>query len=120
MPEYPPILLPSRLPPTVISVRLIVNAEGLVTDVQSLDADTSAGFAVFLASVREACRRWKYTPMMQGILDSERQPDGSIVLSGNATEKPLPFHLDYAFRFSQDDGQPAVNAGASDQPTPEK
>jgi hypothetical protein len=118
MPEYPPALLPSRLPPMVISVRLIVNAEGVVTDVQSLDADTSAASAVFLASVREACRRWKFTPMMQGILDSERQADGSIVLVGNATEKPLPFHLDYAFRFTQPDGQPVVNTGASEQPMP--
>lgn len=120
MPEYPAALLPLRLPPTRISVRLIVNAEGVVTDVQSLHTDNPAGLAAFLAGVREACRRWRFTPMIQGVLDSEKQADGSIVLARNATEKPLPFHLDYAFLFSQHDGRPTVNSDPSDPNAPSR
>lgn len=113
-PVYPPAWLPLRLPPAIVSVRLIVDETGAVSDVQWLDANGAPAQEAFYASVRAACRQWKFTPLIQGILEVEKQSDGSIAIL-EAREKALPFHLDYAFRFSQYDGQPAVSADKNDR-----
>lgn len=116
-PVYPAAWLPLRVAPTTVSARLIVDETGAVTDVRLLDANDSPAQDAFFASVRDACRQWKFTPLIQGILDVEKQADGSIAIL-EAREKALPFHLDYVFRFSQHDGQPAVSAD-KDEPRPE-
>ena len=113
-PAYPAALLPLRLPPTTVSARLIVDETGAVGEVQPLDANDAPARGAFFASVHDACRQWKFTPLIQGIVDVEKQADGSIAIL-EAREQALPFHLDYAFRFSQHHGQPAVSADKNDR-----
>lgn len=112
-PAYPPELLSLRLPPTTVSVRIVVDESGVVTRVDPIDVAGTPAESAFLASIEDACRRWKFSPLIQGILDVEKQADGSIAIL-EAREKPLPFHLDYAFLFTQNDGQPTVSADKGD------
>lgn len=112
MPEYPPQILALHLPETIVRVRLVVDAAGNVTGVAALDDAVGVGKESFLALIRKTCFGWKYSPLLR--LDLASGPttveeDGATVTyEGRPTA--LPFHLDYAFRFTQHDGKPDVGA----------
>lgn len=111
MPAYPAELLARRLPPTTVTVRLVVGPDGTVAGVESLDPTTTPERDRLFEVVREACLRWKFSPLVR--LDLDAGPT-TVVEDGGATTykgRPtaLPFHLDYAFNFSQHDGRPQVD-----------
>jgi outer membrane biosynthesis protein TonB len=112
MPVYPGDILARRLPSTAVTVRLNVDANGTVTGVEPLDATKTSGQIGLFAAVREACLRWKFSPLIR--LDLDAGPTTVVEGEGTTTYKgrptALPFHLDYVFNFSQHDGRPRVEA----------
>lgn len=114
MPGYPADLLARRLTPAVISVRLLIDATGRVSSVQAIDAGMTPEHAEFYAAAREASLGWKFSPLIR--LDLRTGPvtvvDGDASVTYKGLPTPLPFHLDYAFHFSQHDGQPHVEVGS--------
>lgn len=117
MPDYPRDLLALRLPEAVVHARVVVDANGHVVEVAALDGETaSAVQARFFAEVRKACLGWRYSPLLRLDLSSGpvtvQEEQATVTYEGRPTA--LPFHLDYAFRFTQRDGVPEV--GADDTP----
>lgn len=107
MPDYPAEWLAQRLPPQRIAVRLIVDTQGQVAEVQRLPAAPAPD--AFFASVQAAVRQWQFSPLV------ELRPGpptelvvGDVTTSYKSSATPLPFHQDYAFRFEQHEGKPAV------------
>ena len=118
MPDYPRDLLALRLPEVVVHVRVVVDANGHVVDVVTLDGEVAgAEQARFFDAVRQACLGWRYSPLLRLDLSSGpvtvQDEQATVTYEGRPTA--LPFHLDYAFRFTQRDGVPEV--GANDVPT---
>lgn len=111
MPVYPPALLAQRLPPQSVGVRLVVDPEGRVAEVQALDPDGSATGG-FLASVRASCATWRFSPLTEtrAVEVRRRLPDGDLEIEYVPQTRALPFHLDYRFVFRQVDGRPLVDA----------
>jgi len=110
-PVYPAHLQAKRLPPTTISVRLSIETDGAVFGVEPLEAMTTADQRALIEAVRDACWSWRYSPMIRLELDRGEtftvDRDGSsLKYDGHPT--PLPFHLDYAFKFSRQDGRAGV------------
>jgi hypothetical protein len=110
-PAYPADLLARRSPPTAVAVRLIVDTNGAVTEVQPLDAMETPGQKLFFGAISSTCRQWKFSRLIR--LDLDAGPttvveDGASVLY-SGRPKALPFHRDYAFGFSQQDGKPHVD-----------
>lgn len=112
MPAYPPELLVHRLPPIVVAARLIVGVNGAVSRVDSLDATMTAEHARLFDTVRETCLRWRFTPLMRLDLaaGSTTVIEGETTTTYPGRPTALPFHLDYAFNFSQQGGRPQVEA----------
>lgn len=114
MPVYPADLLARRLKSAAIAVRPRIDATGVVSDVEAFDVNMTPGQKEFYSAVREVCRSWKFSPLIR--VDRSSEPitvvegDASVTYKGRPT--PLPFHLDYAFHFSQHDGQPQVEVGS--------
>lgn len=106
MPEYPLALLAERLPPRSVRVRLIVDSEGRVGDVQVLDATAANGDPLF-SSVRAACLQWRFSPLIQRTREpvATTDADGTVWTEYRDQRRALPFHLDFAFRFEQIDGR---------------
>lgn len=110
-PEYPAQRLAERLPPVWIRVRVIVDERGQVSRVMALDPASSQEHADFFQSVQQSLLSWTYTPLIK--LAPGARTTRITDSSGNDTEYQgsalaLPFHLDYAFRFAQIDGQGTV------------
>lgn len=109
VPTYPAAELRYRLAPVKVAVRVVVNAEGLVSSVEPLGQ--SSEHREFLQSVQEAVQTWRYYPLVKTVLGTERTKirvgDATTTYNGVATA--LPFHQDYAFTFSQLDGRPHVD-----------
>jgi len=117
MPDYPRDLLALRLPETRVRARVIVDADGHVAEVVALDgAGAGAEHARFFDAIRKACLGWRYSPLLRLDLSTGpftvREEQATVTYEGRPTA--LPFHLDYAFRFTQRDGVPEV--GTSDAP----
>lgn len=107
LPEYPPARLAERLPPRSVRVRLIVDPDGRVGDVQALDAATEADDDAFLRSVRAACVQWRFSPLIERTREpvASTDADGTVWTEYRERRRALPFHLDFAFRFEQVDGK---------------
>ncbi len=110
-PEYPSHRLAERLPPIWIRARVIVDERGQVTRVMALDPASSQEHADFFHSVQRSLLSWSYTPLLKlspGAATTRiPEPSGhDKEYQGSAVA--LPFHLDYAFRFAQIDGQGTV------------
>lgn len=115
-PIYPPSLLPKALPPVTVSVQIIVNAEGAVSEVRSVERATGADDALFFNSVRTALLQWKFFPLVKVV---EGGPDTVITVGDVSTTyqgqaSRLPFSQTYRFVFSQVAGVPSVGE-AGDQ-----
>lgn len=109
MPDYPPALLAQRLPPQRVAVRLIVDTQGRVADVQRLAAAEAPAADAFFASVQAAAQQWQFSPLVE----LRPGPPTELVVGDVSTRykskaTPLPFHQDYAFRSEQHEGKPAV------------
>lgn len=111
MPDYPTSLLAAKLAPRTFAARLIFNEQGEVMEVRPLREDASEESAVFLTSVREACRHWYYTALVERRHVTADGPEGR---KESIIETPTPFHLDFEFTFSQSDGRGLVEGRPAD------
>jgi hypothetical protein len=65
LPEYPTVALGRQQVPVVISVRLAIDAEGVVTEVRRSPLALSLPAAhadLFFAAVEHAAKTWRFTP----------------------------------------------------------
>ncbi len=111
---YTSALLIQRPPPIAIAVRPVVDVDGAVIRVDSLDATTTPERVRLFDAVREACLRWGFTPLMR--LDLDAGPttvvEGASTTTYEGRPTALPLHLDGAFNFSQHGGRPQIEATA--------
>ncbi len=121
MPVYPPDLLALRLDPLELCVDVTISAEGLVSAARQRIDEACPGAGVpheerFAAALLDAVGQWTYDPALVC-----RTPDGrpseDACAEPDAVETPTALRLSYAFRFSQQDGRPAVElrGGAASQ-----
>lgn len=103
-PAYPAAMIPLRPPTVEIHAKVIVDAQGNVSDTRDLDGPGDARHKAFFDAVRAATSTWRFTPM--AIIDTVTGKDGDTVEKGRRNE---PFSLDYAFSFSLRDGMPTVS-----------
>lgn len=102
-PVYPASLVPANLPAQTIRAKVIVDAEGKVSEVRDLDTGGDANHATFLQSCRDAAMQWRYTPMT--VIQDHEDAQHNVT----QTRKNEPFSFDYAFRFELKDGVPTVS-----------
>jgi len=111
MPAYPETLLAARLPPVQLTLRLIINEEGRVSDVRPVTRIANE-HEPFLSAARVAVLKWKFLPLIQ----IGAGPGKTMITVGEYTTAypgaaiALPFHQDYVFTFRQLDGVPSVTA----------
>lgn len=117
MPEYPPELIPLKLPPHVVVVRITSNEESRIEDIRAspLGGTTEDQYRPrFEEAVSNAVKNWKVFPaeirrMKNGPdLDGDGKPDYTIVTG----RKLLKAFFDIAFRFEIVDGKPVVRSDA--------
>jgi len=119
LPAYPPDLLSQRLPPVSVQVRVVVDELGQVSSVTSSES-VGPRQLPFVESVRSALQKWKFTQLVKVIPGKDytglRDGDGlQTFYPGKATA--LPFHQDYRFIFSQEEGK--ANVTVRPAPSPE-
>jgi len=96
---------------TTIRVRLMVNDEGHVYEVQALDRVEEANLP-YLAAVQSAALNWRFFPLVK-VTDG---PGNTVVTVGETSTSyagqaaKLPFHQDYAFSFEQVNGKGIVRS----------
>jgi hypothetical protein len=109
-PDYPSAMIALHLAQVTVRAKVIVDAEGHVSDVR---IDHPAGLAgyptAFDAAVRDGVRQWRYTPLQITRWEAVRDAHGNFVDSHAASVTAKPFSLDYAFHFELHDGKPAVS-----------
>jgi TonB family protein len=109
-PVYPEELLALQLPAITVRVRLIVDANGIVTD--SMVLESPPNYPQFYAAVQAAVRQWTYSPLVRSVPAEENTAlhfnGWSATYSGRATA--MPFHQDYDIVFTQRDGQGVVTS----------
>ena len=117
MPQYPPALIPLKLPPHVVVVRITSNEQSRVEDTRPspLGGTTDDEYrGAFEAAVTQAVRTWKVFPaeirqVKDGPdADGDGKPDYEIVTG----RKMLKAFFDIAFRFEVVDGKPVVRSEA--------
>jgi TonB family protein len=97
VPQYPTGLLSRRLPAVSVTVRVVVDDAGLVSD-----ATVTGGDSVqpeFADAVLSAVRSWRFDPL-------KRITDGKV--------EALPFSDQFQFVFTQVNGRALVNSVTSD------
>jgi len=109
-PVYPPSLLPRALAPVVVTVKIIVNAEGLVSDVVPTDPVEGADTALFVDSVRAALMLWKFFPLVKVVKGGPKTvvTVGDVETTYDGQASRMPFSRTYRFTFSQVSGVPSV------------
>jgi hypothetical protein len=114
-PAYPVSLLSRQLPPTVVTVRLVVGADGRVAEVVPIEPVTRAIDAQLYESVRAAVAQWIFLPLVRVVHGKPSTVvtigDMSTTYDGQATA--LPFSQTYRFTFSRVAGVPTVDAAKS-------
>lgn len=114
MPRCPAELLVRRFPPVAVAVRLVIDAGGALRRVDSLDVTRTPEQARLFDAVRQACLRWKFTPLMRCDLDAGPatavEDTGMTTTTCEGHPTALPFHLDHACDFSRRDGRPRIDA----------
>lgn len=93
MPDYPLQLLEKNLAPVHVTVRLVVDTQGLVERAEILDSTTSE--EAFSEAVLEPVKTWTFSPLTR----VERM-----------VAEPLPYTQDYRFTFRQVDGRAIVES----------
>jgi hypothetical protein len=102
-------MLAHHIPKTTVHVRLMVNEDGHVYQVQALDqvAETERPY---LIAVEAAVLNWHFFPLVK-VTDG---PGNTVVTVGETSTNyagraaKLPFHQDYAFSFEQVNGKGIV------------
>ena len=117
MPAYPPDLLPLRLAPVELCADVTISAEGFVSEAARRIDDAcpdieDAHQARFVAAMLEAVGQWAYDPALV-CRTPDRRPSEDACAEPDAIETPVALRLSYAFRFSQQDGQPSVELRGS-------
>ena len=112
-PAYPAALLPLALPPRVVTARLVVDADGRVTDAAPVDLDATDQSGAMFASVRDAVLRWRFFPLVKIVAGAGkttlRTHDVETTYDGKAIS--LPFSEVYQFTFTQSAGVGRVGVG---------
>ncbi len=90
-PIYPPSLLSKRLPPLQVSVTIIVDDQGVVTNITPAKNDGVP--QEFVDAAVEAISTWGFAPLER--FDGDKY-------------EPLPYTETYTFLFRQVDGKPTV------------
>lgn len=93
MPQYPEALLVRRLPPAEVRIRVVVDADGVVTSTSPV-GDVGPDRQSFVDATIAAVTYWQFTPLY--MTDEQGQ------------WQKMPFHQDYAFTFTQVDGKGSV------------
>lgn len=115
MPEYPADLIPLKLPPHVVVLRITSNEESRIDDIRPslLGGSTEDQYSTrFQQATEQAVAQWKVFPaeirkMKDGPdLDGDGKPDYKIVTG----RKILKAFFDIAFRFEMVDGKPVVRS----------
>ncbi|MBP1625270.1 MAG: Gram-negative bacterial TonB protein C-terminal [Acidobacteria bacterium] len=114
LPVYPPRALAARIGSVVTVARIIINAEGNVTDVTLRPGSTANRFAEdFFRASETAVRQWKFTPPAWWLLEDGKdlngdgKPDYQNVVSKN----PVTVYGDVQFYFEISSGQGTVGGG---------
>ena len=113
-PVYPPDLLAANLPPIQVRVRVVVDEHGIVTDSVALEAPPD--YPQFFAAVQAVVGAWKYWPLVK-VVPANDGTRTEIVFNGYVSTyegqaTALPFHQDYEFTFTQEDGKGTVTSVA--------
>lgn len=106
-PHYPPAML-AACPATIeLPARVIVGADGRVTDIR-IDTATEAAHPPFAAAVRATVHDWRFQPLQ--ITRWAAAADGTTHEVDSDTR---PFSLDYVFTFRCRHGRASVSSGAA-------
>jgi hypothetical protein len=106
-PVYPPTMLAACPASVELPARVIVNAQGGVSDVR-IDAASQATRQPFAIAVRTAVHAWRFQPLQIT----------RWAAAGDGTTHPVdsdarPFTLDYVFTFRCEQGRASVSSGAA-------
>ncbi len=111
-PAYPESAVALRLPLVVVEAKVIVDAEGQVSEVRIVPAEATPLRDLFEEAVRTGVGQWRYTPLeftrWKDVLDAH----GNVVDAKREAVERKPFSLDYEFRFELRDGKPFVGTAA--------
>jgi hypothetical protein len=107
-PAYPPELVARGLPPVEVHAQLAVNGQGQVYNViVAGEATADADRRRFIAAVREAVRRWRFSPLVIRHMAADAEGHSHVV-----DEERPPFSQFFAFRFEVKDGRAVSSVGA--------
>lgn len=106
-PTYPPAMLAACPASIELPARVVVGADGGVSEVR-IDATAVAAHAPFAAAVRAALQRWRFQPLQ--ISRWAAAADGT---SHEVDSDTRPFSLDYVFSFRCRHGHASVKSDAT-------
>lgn len=110
-PVYPAAALALGLHRVEVGAKVIVDAEGKVSEVRIAEApDPATHPAVFDDAVHEALLRWRYIPLTFRRFAEVKDEQGNVVDSRLVSSENRPFSLDYDFVFELRDGKPMVGS----------
>ena len=115
-PSYPPALVPLRLPPHVVALRVTFDEMGRTTGVapSPIGAGTESQHrAAFEAAAEQAVRGWHCSPaqIRKFRPGPDADGDGKADYQIMADMRTLKTYFDVAFTFQVVDGVPVVSSG---------
>ena len=113
-PVYPPELLAANLPAMKVRVRVVVSEGGVVSDSSAIEVPPD--YPQFFAAVQAVVGAWKFWPLVK-VIPTHDGTRTEIFFNGYASmyegkATALPFHQDYEFTFTQQDGKGSVTSTA--------
>lgn len=109
-PKYPPEVIALHLAEVAVNARIVVDANGKVTDVRIVRAADQRYPEAFDDSVRATAYKWRYSPLQFLRWRDEYDAQGNLVDSRQVAVESKPFSLDYEFHFALRDGKPFVSS----------
>lgn len=112
VPLYPAELIAARLPPIAVTVRIVVNPEGRVAEVEALAAEPALAEApAFVEAIRTAAAQWRYRPYRVIRWRELPDQDGDGLADGEemVANRALPFRFDMRYRFEVVEGKASVS-----------
>jgi hypothetical protein len=116
LPAYPADLLPLRLPPRAVCLRLTIDEHGAVTDAQvGVWAEhcppPDSIEAPFADSAIGAASKWRFEPAFRCVFPTSETAPSSGCIGDGVREVPLAVRQVYRLVFEQFDGQGRVRQG---------
>jgi hypothetical protein len=109
-PRYPDSAIALHLPVVEVSAKVIVDADGKVSEVRIAPPIEAAGRPPeFDVAVRDAVLQWRFNPLRFTRWEEVKDEQGDVVDSHAVSAVARPFSLDYEFRFELRNGRPVVN-----------